>query len=107
MQLVAPDLLVAEIGNIVWKKHRLQGLSLADAQLIIDGFRAVQFPLVPMADLLNDAFRLAVTHQRTVYDMMYLALGQKRTCRIVTADEKMVNAVGSLFPKLSWIANWP
>jgi predicted nucleic acid-binding protein len=31
LTLIAPDLLSAEIGNIVWKKYRFQGLGKADA----------------------------------------------------------------------------
>jgi predicted nucleic acid-binding protein len=37
LSLLAPDLLAAEIGNIVWKKQRFQGLSAADGQLIVRG----------------------------------------------------------------------
>lgn len=36
LNLLAPDLLYAEMGNIVWKKPRLQGLSTTDAQQIIE-----------------------------------------------------------------------
>ena len=35
LTLIAPDLLAAEIGNIVWKKYRFQGLVKADAEQII------------------------------------------------------------------------
>jgi hypothetical protein len=27
-------------------------------------------------------------------------------CQFVTADEKFVNAIGSSFPNIVWIANW-
>jgi predicted nucleic acid-binding protein len=91
----------------VWKKHRFQGMAAADAQLILDGFRALKFVLTSTADLLAEAFQLAVAHQRTVYDMMYLALGLRKNCRVVTADEKMVNALGGVVAKLTWVANWP
>lgn len=35
-----------------------------------------------------------------------LALGVQENCQVVTADEKFVNAVGSAFPNLLWLANW-
>jgi predicted nucleic acid-binding protein len=107
LSLLAPDLIYAEVGNVVWKKHRFQGVAAADAQLIIDAFRTLTFTLTPAASLLDDAFHLAVAHQRTVYDAMYLALSIREKCRLVTADEKMVNALGATFPNLVWIANWP
>ncbi len=93
LTLLAPDLLYAEVGNIVWKKHRFQDL--------------VTFRVTSCAALLEEAYRLAVTHQRTVYDAMYLALSLREHCRWVTADERIVNALGALFPQIIWVANWP
>jgi predicted nucleic acid-binding protein len=47
LTLLAPDLLYAEIGNIVWKKHRLQGISTTDAQQIIETFCQLSIELTP------------------------------------------------------------
>jgi predicted nucleic acid-binding protein len=106
LSLLAPDLINAEVGTIVWKKHRFQGLAEADAQLILDTFQALTLILTPTAILLQDAYHLAVVHQRSVYDAMYLALSLRETCRLVTADEKLVNALGASFPNLIWVAKW-
>jgi len=106
LDLLAPDLINAEFGNIVWKKHRLQHLAAADAQLIIDTFRTLPLVLTPTVVLLDNAYRLAVAHQRTVYDSMYITLGLRENCRFVTADEKLVNAIGTQFPHVVWLANW-
>src|SRR5262249_30820562 len=107
LDLLAPDLLYAEMGNIVWKKHRFQGMAAADAQLIIDTFRALMFTVTATAVLLEDAYRLAGMHQRTVYDPLYLAVSVREGCRLVTADQKLANAVGPAFPNLTWVGNWP
>lgn len=64
------------------------------------------FTFVPTATLLDDAYKLAVTHDRTVYDSLYLALSLREDCQFVTADEKLANAIGSSFPSILWIANW-
>ncbi len=104
--MLAPDLINAEVGNIIWKKHTFQGMDAMDAQLIIDVFRTLTFVLTPTADLLDDAYRLAVAHHRAVYDMLYLALSIREQCPFVTADEKLVNAIGATFPNIVWIANW-
>ena len=106
ISFLAPDLINAEFGNIIWKKHVLQGLAAADAQSIVDDFRALPFTFVPTASLLDDAYKLAVKHQRTVYDSLYLALSLREGCQFVTADEKFANALGSSFPSILWLANW-
>jgi len=106
VSFLAPDLLNAEFGNIIWKKHVFHGLAAPDAQSIVDEFRALPFAFVPTATLLDDAYKLAVKHHRTVYDSLYLALSLREGCQFVTADEKFVNAIGSSFPGIVWIANW-
>ncbi len=104
---LAPDLIYAEVGNVLWKKHHFQGLSAADAQQIITEFQTVSFVITPTAKLLDHAFRLAVTHQRTVYDSVYLALSEQESCQVVTADERLVSAVRPRFTNIVWLANWP
>ena len=107
LALLAPDLVYAEVGNIVWKKHRFQGLAAEDAEEVLAAFRLVTFVVTSCAALLEEAYHLAVTHQRTVYDAMYLALSLREHCRWVTADERIVNALGAIFPQIIWVANWP
>lgn len=106
INLLAPDLMSAEVGNIVWKKHRLQNLDVEDAQAIIDTFKTIGFIFTPNTALLSEAYKLAVTHDRTVYDMMYVALSEQENCQFITADERMVNAIGTHFSEVVWIANW-
>jgi predicted nucleic acid-binding protein len=106
LDLLAPDLLYAEVGNVIWKKHRFQGLAAVDAKLIINEFRKLTFSVTSANDLLVEAYRLAVIYQCTVYDALYIALSVQEQCPYVTADEKLVNAVRSSFPNVIWIANW-
>jgi predicted nucleic acid-binding protein len=67
LSLLAPDLVSAEVGHIVWKQQRFQGLAAVDASLIIGAFRMVTCSLTSSATLLDEAVRPAITHQRTVY----------------------------------------
>lgn len=90
---IAPDLLAAEIGNIVWKKCRLHGLTREDAEQIIAAFRELNIELVPTITLLEEALRIAMTYERTVYDALYIALSARERCVYITADERLVNAV--------------
>ena len=65
------------------------------------------FVVTSSAVLLEEAYRLAVTHQRTVYDALYLALSLHEQCPWMTADESIVNALAATFPPIIWDANWP
>lgn len=106
LNLLAPDLLVAEIGNVVWKKYRVHGLAKEDAEQIIAAFRELRIELVPTAELLEEAFRIAMTYERTVYDSLYIALSVREQCIYITADERLVNAVSQAFPNTVWVAQW-
>ena len=106
LSFVAPDLLNAEFGNILWKKQIFHGLAAADAQNVIAEFRKLEFTFISSASLLDEAYRLAVAYQRTVYDSIYLALSIRENCQLVTADERFVNAIGSAIPNLVWLPNW-
>jgi predicted nucleic acid-binding protein len=106
--VLVPEFIYAEFGNIMWKKQAFQSFDPADARRIVDEFRT-QYVLTPTstADLLDDAYRIAVAHKRTVYDSLYIALSVRAGCQFVTADEKLVNAVGAHFANVIWLANWP
>jgi len=107
LALLAPDLISPEVGNVLWKKHRLQGLAYADAESVVDELVKVEFDITPTAALLPEALRLAVDLGRTVYDACYLALSIRRQCRFVTADERLVNAVAASLPQVIWLPTWP
>ncbi len=106
LALLAPELIYTEVGNIAWKMYMFEGLASKEAQKIVDSFRLIKIELTSTVELLDDAFRLAVTHRRTVYDAMYLALSKREGCTFVTADKKLVNAVGAKFPNIVLLANW-
>src|SRR5688572_30533481 len=74
LELIAPDFILTELANVIWKKHRIEGLDATDAQRIYKQARAISCTLLPAVDLLDDAFELAMVHGRTVYDMLYVAL---------------------------------
>ena len=106
VHLLAPEFLLAEVGNVIWKKERFQGLDPAEAYQAIQIVSALPFTLIPTAELLDEAYGLAIAHQRTVYDCLYLALSLREQCPFKTADEKLYNAVRSHFPNVLWLRDY-
>jgi len=66
----------------------------------------VPIAITPAAELLEEAYDLAVAHRRTVYDALYLALSVREACPFVTADERLVNAVAGALPRVVWLGHW-
>jgi predicted nucleic acid-binding protein len=106
LSLIAPDHIYAELGNVLWKRTTAGTVPITDAQAFIADFLKIDMTLVSTADLLLDAYSLAIVHQRSMYDSLYLALSQREQCELVTADAKLVNAVSSVMSNVVLLANW-
>lgn len=104
--LIAPDLIDAEIGNIVWKVQRFQSLTNHEAEMILDLFQQIQLKIFPADELLKDAYQFAVNYQRTLYDSLYVVLSIRENCKFITADEKLYNAIYRHIPNIHLIKDW-
>ena len=104
VELVVPDIFWAECGSILWKAVRGQRCSKGDAEMALDRVLAYGFTTVSSAGLIVRALRVALQSGRTVYDCLYLALAEAYGIQLVTADQRLVNAVGNDFP-VKWLGS--
>ena len=91
--LEAPDLLLIECANILWKKVRLGDLVAAEAKERLDLLFRSPVRLAASRDLLAPALELSLDLRHPVYDCLYLALAQLRGVPLVTADERLISAL--------------
>jgi predicted nucleic acid-binding protein len=61
-----------------------------------------KFPTVPSLKLLENAFQIATAYGRTVYDCLYVALAVQTNAQLITADERLANALAARFP-VKWL----
>jgi predicted nucleic acid-binding protein len=87
--LLAPSLVVAEIGNAAWKRVR-RGLLTRDQGLAATRI-AIELisRIVPDTELHQPAAALAVDFGHPIYDCFYLALARREQCTLVTADARL------------------
>ena len=91
--LLAPDLLWAELGNVLWKRCRSGELTREETRDLLRDFRRLSVITVPVRDLVAEAMEIAVQFDRSVYDSLYLALAVTRECRLVTADRAFYSSL--------------
>ncbi len=108
-QLHAPTLFDVEVGNILWKKIRRGELTRAEGDTVLGQLPPLPLTRHPEAPLLTAAFDLANQTQRTVYDSLYLALAMQLGGRMVTADQRLYNALsGTAWAvHLCWVEDVP
>lgn len=92
-ELIAPDLIYSEVGNATWKRVRNGSISGEEAEGVVVQLLAVPLMLADVRPLMGAAMVIAVEHDRTIYDSVYLALALRRGCQLVTSDERLVNAL--------------
>lgn len=93
--LHVPDLLFSEVGNILWKCVRRRDISTENAQELMQWLLQLPLQVHASASLLPVALEIACRYDRSVYDSLYLALAVREACAVVTADERLVNALSS------------
>jgi predicted nucleic acid-binding protein len=97
------------VRDILWKKVRRGELTLDEARLIWGGLEQQPISAFQSRLVLDLASEVAFDTNRTVYDSCYLALAMLIGCQLVTADQKLFNALqgGSYATHVYWVANLP
>ena len=105
--LYAPDLIYAELANVIWKRHGRGEVDVDEAARLLDDVRRLPLQITPCGDLAASALTIALTTGRSVYDGLYLALAVQTASVMVSADKRLVNALADtpLAKYIEWIGN--
>ena len=87
---IAPELLVAECANILWKKVQRGELLKQEALLAARLLQGAEIELLPTRPLFEAATRMSIEIDHPAYDCLYLALAIEKKCQFVTADERFL-----------------
>lgn len=89
-KLIAPELLIAECANILWKKVQRGELLKNEALLAARLLQGAEIELLPTRFLFEAATRMSIEIDHPAYDCLYLALALEKQCKFVTADERLL-----------------
>lgn len=90
--LIAPTLIIAEIGNALWKKALRGEIDKREAILALRLAASHFAEFIPFHDFRETALELALDLRHPIYDCFYLVLAQRENAALATADEAMIAA---------------
>jgi predicted nucleic acid-binding protein len=102
IDFVVPDVFWAEVGNVLWKGVRQRRWPQAVAEGAGLAIRAQDFTTFSSLTLLPDALKIAFAYDRCVYDCLYVALAVQSKLDLITADERLANALAARLP-VKWL----
>jgi len=107
LRLLAPDLIFAEVGNIIWKKHRMKELNPSEAKEITDVIVSLPLEIAASKTLMPLAVDVGLAYGITVYDAIYVSLAKIHETILVTADRKLVETMGKTDFKIyvAWLGD--
>lgn len=102
IQVAVPDLFWVELGNVLWKAVRRGRCTRLTAEAGLSAVRRQGLLTAASGALIDAALEIALRFDRTVYDSIYVALARQRSAQLITADERLANALSSYLP-VKWL----
>ena len=87
--VMAPELLIPEVVNAIWKYHQFDRLDLNTCNQALELAIELADDWVSCKDLWREAFLLAWKNRRPAYDMFYIALARREGAALLTMDKAL------------------
>lgn len=91
VRLYAPDVLLYELNNSLWKAVRRNLMSFEVASACVEAFSKITPELLPLkVEMQVEALRIAAREGVTFYDSAYIVAAQATGSTLVSADSDLV-----------------
>ncbi len=102
IDFIVPDIFWAEVGNVLWKGVRQRRWTRAVAEAAATEMSQQNLFTVSSLTLMSAALKIAFAHERSVDDCLYVALAIQFNTDMITADERLANALAARLP-VKWL----
>jgi len=92
-QFNAPALILAEVANIIWKRHRKKEIGSQHAHAAIRALGQYLPQLYPLDIFSERALAIAIALDHPAYDCFYLACAEMTGGIVITADRRFQGIV--------------
>jgi predicted nucleic acid-binding protein len=87
--VIAPDLYIAELSNVLWKYHKSGLISHMECiQYVEDGIELID-DYFPAKELWKEALGEGIKNTHSIYDMYYAVLARRNDAILITNDSKL------------------
>ena len=100
-ELLAPDIFPAEVFNALLKAERTKRINVGEAKTLYASIGADMPALYPFLPLMPRAGEIASRYRVALYDCLYIALAERESCEVITADR----GITSLKAQFSFIVS--
>ncbi|MBP2290428.1 type II toxin-antitoxin system VapC family toxin [Azospirillum rugosum] len=87
--IVAPDLVIPEVANALWKMRRAGAIGAEQADQALEEIPRGFSRLVGTTSLMRRAYSIAESLDHPVYDCFYLALSENLGVPLITLDKRL------------------
>lgn len=102
ISLIVPDLFWLEISSALCKMVRRNKCTVEESLRSLEEMQQLPLQTLPSIELIYFAQQVAIQYGRSVYDSLYLALARTSRSQLITADERLANAVATYLP-VKWL----
>lgn len=92
-ELIAPNIWLAEVANALWRHVLRAELEQRQAEGLLRELKAAPVLTIPLEADIQIALGLASELSHPIYDCIYLALAQRESTYVITADRRFASLV--------------
>jgi predicted nucleic acid-binding protein len=106
-ELIAPDIFPVELSHALTRAERQGRIAVSDAVRFLTDIMGTSPQLFSSLPLVLRACDISSRMRVGVYDCLYVALAEREGCEFLTADDRLVRALGPTFPFIISLATLP
>ncbi len=106
-ELLAPEVFPGEVGHTLTRAERQARITVGQALQLWSDVMTTPPRLVAFLPLTHRAIVLSSQTRIGVFDCLYVALAERESCELVTADARLINNLQRQFPFIVDLSSMP
>ncbi len=106
-EFLSPDVFPGEVGHTLTRAERQSRITVGEALLLWSDVMTTPPRLVASLPLTQRAITVSSRMRVGVFDCMYVALAERESCELVTADARLLNSLQYHFPFIVALSSMP